>query len=183
MGKLERLREKKTAQQYHTRTLIALVSYFIILSYTRLVSASRPSVSFLIYASRFHHLVHRLVSHLVLRHRHPPPPPHPHHIVSISSRYDIRPTQPANADKNELDKTAHPYRPTPAEQIENTGAGTPPPQHRMTTREHHRRRPRRPRPTRAATRHESDTTRRDRRNKPIGETRHEAKRRHETPTT
>lgn len=168
---------KKTTRQYPMRIFIALVSYII-------VALSLVSSPLLVTPFRFsfmrlvHHLVHHLVPHLVLDIA----TRRPRLIHLISYRCHLATSQiptSANTDKNELDKTAQPYRPPPRRVNRNTGNKTPSLQHRMTTREHHRRRPRRPRPTRAAIRHESDTTRRDRTNNdPRNKTRHQ---RHRTP--
>ena len=149
--------------------------------------------------SRFPRLVithssrqYRLVSHLVLRH---PPPPSLH-----SCRYQLphyfAPTYrchpatnpnppPVNANRNELNKTAHSRPPrslSPPSQSEY-GNRTPPPQHRMTTSHRHERKEnaiRTVRPARSAIRHESDkknkTGRDDRRAEERSETRDETPR-------
>lgn len=185
MGKLERLREKKTARQYHTRTLIALVSYTITVippsvSFPISSPSSRPS------SIRLISIISSIASRISSR---PPSLPHgsrpassPHHHIDVI-RHELG-NDTSNTGKNELNKTArliHLALTPPRRDNQKYGETSPPPQHHMTAREHHHRRHT---PHRAATRHESDTTRRNEmRNEPRGKTRHKTKRTRRETTT
>ena len=114
-GEIELLREEKRRQrQYHIRTLIALIPYTIV----AISLSSRPRFSSLRLVS--HLCVSSLISSIVSSPISFSISPPAAHASSTSSHIDailprVRHPQSANTDKNELDKTAQPYRPTPAE--------------------------------------------------------------------